>query len=218
MDTYEVLGLVPEIVAKHYCVRSPLKQLEEYHKHTYLHSVHVAFIASQIAAEFGLSSHRIESVAMGALLHDIGKLDVPLSILNKEGPLTDEELQFIQQHPLRSYERAGEAGVPMLPRLICLMHHYCINGEGYPIHFPEGVDSSRVPTEARIVTVADMYAAIVSPRPYKDSLEDIYALGELYKDVYNGRLDIRFVRSLDSLFRSRKLLININAYMGPELP
>ena len=71
--------------------------------------------------------------------------------------------------------------------------------------------------EARIVTVADIYAAIVSPRPYKESLEDIYAIGELYKEVYNGRTDLRFVRVLDQLFRSRKLLINMNAYMGNDI-
>lgn len=211
MNSFELLEVIIDAGKQPY-VQPVIRELQDYHLPTYLHSIHVAMVSAQIALEYGLNITRIKYIAEGALIHDAGKLDVPLSILNKPGKLTAEELEEIRKHPVNSYKRAKEMNAPLIPSLICLMHHYYLNGSGYPSSFPDEIDHSRIPTEARIVTTSDIFCAIVSPRSYKDSLENIYAIGEIYQGLARGKLDARFAKILDTLVQENRLLLNVGSF------
>lgn len=199
-----------------------LERLRTHQKNTYRHSIHVAGLSVQLGSLYGLSDNRLFDLAAGALLHDIGKLRIPVSIIYSPAALTPEERDFIKLHPLYSYNMLSESEIehPLIVDLICLMHHYKMNLSGYPNRddFPVEIDASRVPTEAQIVSVADMFDAMVSPRPYKEPFSGIEALGNLYMDAKKKELDLKIVTCLDRLFASNSIIFQLgitsdNGYM-----
>jgi HD-GYP domain-containing protein (c-di-GMP phosphodiesterase class II) len=117
----------------------------------------------------------MRTIRAAGLLHDIGKVGVPDSILNKKVPLVDEEWKPIKAHP--------ELGVEILRHVIDLVnclpaimhHHERYDGRGYPT----GLKGDKIPEEARILAVADAYDAMISPRPYRERLSSEKALNEL---------------------------------------
>lgn len=209
LNSFNTIDLVIQAYHRPF-VRSLLTNLADYHMPTYIHSLHVALIAVQMGSEHGFSDTDLLDLASGALLHDIGKIEIPLSILDKDGPLTDEEFAVIKMHPLISYQLLNEQSVAHahVIDLICLMHHLYLDDTGYPSgsEMPFGIDTSIIPAAARIVTISDIFGAIVSPRPYKYSLTNTYAMGELYK--LGDKVDAHFVKILDHLVAENRLLLN----------
>lgn len=196
-----------------------LEQLREKQRTTYRHSIHVAGLAIQIGCVYGLSDMRLLDMAAGALLHDIGKLKIPDSIIHSTSFLLPEERELIQMHPLYSYDMIASCKIehPLIVELICLMHHYKLNLTGYPSRddFPAEIDSSRIPKEVQIVSVADMYDAMVSPRSYKEPFNGTFALQNLYTDVKRNELDLKIVSCLDRLFENSSIVfqLGINGIM-----
>ena len=142
---------------------SELKTSDEY---TFKHSVDVATIAMIVAKQQGLSKNAIHEIGVSGLLHDIGKTKVPLSILNKPGRLNDQEFSIMKQHSVYGYQMIKDR--PEFSPAVCLgvlQHHEKINGKGYPM----GVDESKISPYARILSVADIYDALVTERPYKEA-------------------------------------------------
>lgn len=143
--------------------------------YTYGHSRKVSEYAVALAEMLKLPTDRVDTIRAGGLLHDIGKLGVPDSILTKAGPLDDDEWEPIKSHP--------ELGVEILKRVIDLVnclpailhHHEHYDGSGYP----KGLKGESIPLEARILSVADAYDAITSPRPYRAQLTSEQAIAEL---------------------------------------
>ncbi len=150
-------------------------------------------VAGLIAEELGCSRTRCGMIEMSAPLHDIGKIAIPDAILMKAGPLTDEETAIMRRHPRIGHEllsgsqnRFIQAGA-----LIALRHHERFDGSGYP----DGLVGEVIPLEARIVAVADVFDALISPRPYKLAWGIEASLGYLY--AQRGRLfDPRCVDAL----------------------
>ena len=145
------------------------------------HSQRVAEISTYIAYELGLSEQEIDVVHYGALLHDIGKIGVPETILNKKGRLTDDEFFAVKKHPV--------IGTTILRRIdflddalnIVRFHHEHFDGSGYP----EGLKGEDIPFMARIVCVADAWDAMTSNRSYRKALPFGEAIYELEKNVGN---------------------------------
>ncbi len=140
---------------------SALKTSDEY---TFKHSVDVATIAMIIAKKQGLSQEEIREIGVTGLLHDVGKTKVPLEILNKPGKLTDDEFAVMKQHSVFSYNIVKE-NKEFSPN-VCLgvlQHHEKINGRGYPL----GLNEKEISPYAKILSVADIYDALVTERPYK---------------------------------------------------
>ncbi len=143
--------------------------------YTYGHSKKVSEYAVAIAEALGLPQDRTITIQAAALLHDIGKIGVPDSILNKQVPLTEAEWEPIKEHP--------QLGVEILRHVIDLVnclpailhHHEHYNGTGYPTH----LEGDNIPLEARILAIADAYDAITSLRPYRKRLSSQEALAEL---------------------------------------
>ncbi|MFN4243119.1 MAG: HD domain-containing phosphohydrolase [Tepidisphaerales bacterium] len=132
-------------------------------------------LAERTARHLGFSEADAYDIGLAAVLHDVGKLHVPDSILSKPGPLTDDERRLMQQHTLWGQRILPDRPFFTRARLVARSHHENVDGSGYP----DGLSGGRIPVEARIVHVADVYDALVSPRVYKPAWPSDRAWAEL---------------------------------------
>jgi putative nucleotidyltransferase with HDIG domain len=140
-----------------------VKALDAKDKYTAGHSKNVEKIAALLCREFGLSESQTEMVRIAALLHDIGKIGVKEEVLNKPGKLTDEELSIIKEHPQKGYEILRDVPALKEASLWVKYHHEWYDGSGYP----DGIKGDEIPLEAQILSLADVFDALVSDRPYR---------------------------------------------------
>jgi len=159
------------------------------------HTRRVAMLAVEIGEQLGLSPTRLRSLAIGGLLHDIGKLSVPDSILQKPGPLDDDEFDVVKLHPERGRELLNELGGfdEAVTRLV-LDHHERLDGSGYP----RGLADAELDLATRILSVCDVYDALVSPRVYRAAWPREKALA-LLRDESHTAFDSRCVAALEQL-------------------
>ena len=135
----------------------------------------VTYLCESVANQLGLSDDEITPLLQAASLHDVGKAAIPDSILNKPGPLTDDEWDFMRRHTL-----IGERIVSAAPALseaarLVRASHERWDGNGYP----DGLAGKKIPLGARIISVCDAFDAMTSARPYRDAIEAAAALAEL---------------------------------------
>lgn len=158
-------------------------------------------IAQGVASAYQLTDETIEHIYLFAPLHDIGKIGIADHILLKQGPLTDTERAEMQTHVQKGEDIMlkviGDFGLEHLPdsqimRNIVACHHEMLDGSGYP----RGLKGEQVPIEARIVTVADIFDALTSLRPYKQPWPVAKAFEELDRMVASGKLDALCVQAL----------------------
>lgn len=164
-----------------------LKTSDEY---TFKHSVDVATISMILAKRQGLSRKEIYEIGICGLLHDVGKTKVPLEILNKPGRLDDEEFAIMKQHSVFGYRMIKDK--QEFSNNICLgvlQHHEKINGAGYPM----GVEGKQISPYARIISIADIYDALITERPYKQAFSKRDAV-EMIMSM-TGELDINAMKS-----------------------
>ncbi len=131
------------------------------------HSTSVSRYAEALARAVNLPETEVERIKIGALLHDVGKIGIPESVLKKPGKLDDEEWEIMKQHPTIGAEKVlapNEALRDLIP--IVKYHHERLDGKGYP----EQLKGDQIPLAARIVSVADAYHALVSDRPYRKGM------------------------------------------------
>jgi putative two-component system response regulator len=154
------------------------------------HADRVATYALTLADRLGVPAAEREVLRRGAILHDIGKIAVPDEILNKPGRLTPEEEEVIRQHPVQGVKVVD--GLDSLRDVIPLIrwHHERPDGGGYP----DGLASDDIPFLVRILSVADVYDALSSPRPYRGALAHEECLNILRKEAAEGGLDPELVR------------------------
>lgn len=142
------------------------------------HQQRVADLARAIATEMGLLEDQIDGIRMAGLVHDLGKISVPVEILNRPGFLNELEFKMINFHAQISYDILKEIEFPWPVARIVLMHHERIDGSGYP----DGLKGEEILLEARILAVADVVEAMCSPRPYRTGLGLDKALEEISKN------------------------------------
>lgn len=131
------------------------------------HSTSVSRYSEALARAINLPESEVERIKIGAMLHDVGKIGIPESVLKKPGKLTDEEWEIMKQHPVIGAEKVlepNEALRDLIP--IVKYHHERLDGKGYPEH----LKGNEIPLAARIVSVADAYHALVSDRPYRKGM------------------------------------------------
>ncbi len=157
-------------------------------------------IARELADEYGFDDQYVEHVFLFSPLHDLGKIGIPDKILLKPGRLNEEEYELMKSHAskgremidtlLKNYGLEGIGYIDML-RNIAMHHHEAYDGSGYP----EGLKADEIPIEARIVTVADVFDALTSQRPYKPAWENERAFQAL-RELSGTKLDARCVEVL----------------------
>ena len=147
-------------------VRAMVNAIDAKDSYTCGHSDRVAVIARILASELGLSEVECDRIYLTGLLHDIGKIGVPDSVLLKAGKLTDEEFDLIKKHPVIGYNVLSHLDeiAYVLPGV--LHHHESLDGRGYP----SGLRGIEIPLEARILAVADSFDAMTSNRPYRQGM------------------------------------------------
>lgn len=156
--------------------------------YTAAHSESVRRLSLNLAKSMGLPADRIFEISVAASLHDIGKVNVPLSILNKPDKLTNEEYDVIKMHPIHSFNMLEGFSSFGDIRDIALHHHERIDGRGYP----DGLTGDELSIGAKIVAVADTYDAITSTRSYRHALSHEYAIAEIQR-VSGSQLDSQVV-------------------------
>ncbi len=172
-------------------VRALMVRLAEKDEYTEGHTRRVATLAVLIGEELGLAPGRLRTLAIGGLLHDIGKLSVPDAILKKPGPLTEAEYEVIRRHPERGYRLLGElGGFSEAVRRLVRGHHERLDGSGYP----QGMSGDDLDLETRILGACDVYDALISPRVYRDAWTHEQAM-DLLRSEREG-FDMRCVSAL----------------------
>ena len=161
-------------------IQSLAAALELKDPYTRGHSERVSRYGGQIARTLGLGAAMVRSIELGGQLHDVGKIGVRESVLNKPGPLTREEYQHIMTHPLLGWRILH----PLLHHESSVLnvvrsHHERLDGSGVP----DGLSGDQIPLEARIISVADAYDAMMSRRPYRAGLLAADALAELRREA-----------------------------------
>jgi HD-GYP domain-containing protein (c-di-GMP phosphodiesterase class II) len=174
-------------------VRALMERLAAKDTSTEEHTRRVAMLAVVVGEQLGLSPNRLRSLAIGGLLHDIGKLSLPDAILQKPGSLDDHEYEIVKLHPQRGRELLNELGGfdETIERLV-LDHHERLDGSGYPRRL-RGEDLA---LETRILAVCDVYDALVSPRVYRPAWPQEEALA-LLRDDSGIAFDARCIEALE---------------------
>jgi putative nucleotidyltransferase with HDIG domain len=175
------------------------KSLEALDPGTAEHSRDVVALACDIGRASGFSRAGLTELAVAALLHDIGKIRVPDSILNKPGKLTPGEREVIAQHPIHGAETLTRiAGLEVVATLV-RYHHERWDGGGYP----DGLDGPRIPRASRIIAVCDAYSAMISDRPYRRAVSHTRALAEL-RACAGEQFDAEVVEHLEAVHARRE--------------
>jgi HD-GYP domain-containing protein (c-di-GMP phosphodiesterase class II) len=177
-------------------IRALATAIEAKDPYTRGHSERVAKISVSIAKGLELPEKEVQAIRIASILHDVGKIGTARSILMKPSPLNAEEFLEIRRHPQTSFEILSEIRFPY-PNVALLArdHHEWLDGTGYP----DGKREGQISMGARIIALADAFDAMVSDRPYRDSLPLLAALGEIrscLRSHYDPNVGRMFFRSL----------------------
>lgn len=150
--------------------------VQAHHSPTYCHSLMVAGLAGAFAGHLGWSKADCLEVVAGGLLHDIGKMRIPLTILDKADKLTEEERKIIDKHPQFGRDiLKPRLEVPFDIKKMAIQHHEYLDGTGYP----DGLKGDRISPKVRLMTICDIFTALTETRAYKDGLPVRAALGTM---------------------------------------
>ncbi len=159
--------------------------IRAYDDYTYSHSINVAVLSTMLGAVLGMGRQTLHELAMGALVHDLGKVFIDKRIINKESKLTLEEFEEVKRHSLAGYNYLAPSKViPPEAKTAVLTHHEQYNGNGYPA----GLSGEAIHLFGRIIAVVDVYDALVSDRPYRRALLPSDAI-EYIMSGYNTLFD-----------------------------
>lgn len=154
-----------------------MKNRDEY---TSIHCMNVCIMAVSFGRSIGMTKPELEVIGLGALLHDLGKMRVPLEILNKPGKLTEEEFKVMKTHPMEGFTMLEkQADLPLEVLDIVKHHHERRNGKGYP----SKLKGDEINNMTRMVAIVDVYDAITSDRCYHDAITPYDALKNMYEWV-----------------------------------
>ncbi|HLU60939.1 MAG TPA: HD-GYP domain-containing protein [Gammaproteobacteria bacterium] len=155
-----------------------LTQLKQAHEYTAQHSINVAVLSIAFAAHLGYGPEQLKLIGLGALLHDVGKMRIPPSILDKPGRLTAQEFEVIKRHPVEGYEIVkGTGDVPPQSLEIIRYHHERVSGRGYP----DGLRGDQISTAVLLTAICDVYDAITSDRVYHHGIPADQGLNAMYQ-------------------------------------
>ena len=199
LNAEDTLPLVEEISMS--VLRNPdallsLARMKNRDDYTYMHSVAVCALMVSLARQLGLDDKQTRQAGLAGLLHDIGKMMIPLEILNKPGKLTDVEFDVIKSHPAEGHKMLLKGvGIGDIAQDVCLHHHEKVDGSGYP----EKLANEQISLYAKMGAVCDVYDAITSDRPYKkgwEPAEAIRKMAEWSKGHFEPNIFEAFVKSV----------------------
>lgn len=174
-DNYKIIGCI-----------NLFKVADSY---TYTHSINVALLSTLIGKWMKYGKTVQDYLMLAGLLHDIGKMKIDKSILNKPDKLTDEEFEEIKQHPIYSYELLQDnTDIPLDVKVGILMHHERMDGSGYPY----GVYNENINDIGKVLAIADAYDAMISERPYQKKRSPFEVMQLMQTGIF-GKLDSKIL-------------------------
>lgn len=198
IDSEVCLPIVEEVASS--LARNPsafvsLARLKTKDDYTYMHSVAVCGLMVALGRHMGLPDDQVREAGLAGLLHDVGKMQMPLEVLNKPGALTDAEFSVMRSHPERGFELLKDgSNVPPSALDVCLHHHEKVDGTGYP----HKLAGDQISVLARMGAVCDVYDAITSTRPYKSAWDPAGSLQRMaqWKGQFDPVIFQAFVKSV----------------------
>lgn len=190
-----IVGEIASSLARNPSAFVSLARLKTKDDYTYMHSVAVCGLMVALARHMGLPDEQAREAGMAGLLHDVGKMQMPLEVLNKPGSLTDAEFAVMRSHPERGWELLKDgAKVPPAALDVCLHHHEKVDGTGYP----HKLAGDQISVMARMGAVCDVYDAITSTRPYKAAWDPAGSLQRMaqWKGQFDPIIFQAFVKSV----------------------
>ncbi|MEX2360757.1 MAG: HD-GYP domain-containing protein [Gammaproteobacteria bacterium] len=173
-----------------------LTSLKNVHEYTAQHCINVSVLSIVFGKHLGFTEDQLKLIGLGALLHDVGKMNTPPEILNKPGKLTPDEFEVIKRHPVDGYETMlGTGNVPDQSLQIIKYHHERLSGRGYP----DGLKGDQISTAVLMVAIADVYDAMTSERVYHQGMPAHDALKALYQIApgeFGKKLMEEFIRCI----------------------
>ncbi|WP_305987363.1 HD-GYP domain-containing protein [Roseibium sp. MMSF_3544] len=177
-----------------------LSAVHTHHSETYRHSLRVAGLAGMLAKQLGWDDEDCAEVVAGGLVHDIGKMRIPLTILDKKSKLTNEERALVDRHPVFGRDiLKSRLEVPADIKRMAIQHHEFLDGSGYP----NGLPGERIIPKVRLMTVCDIYTALTEERPYCESVPARSAIS-MMKDM-GAKLDQKMVTRLAEMMLGREM-------------
>lgn len=141
-------------------------EMDVFEGYTEMHARRVASLADSIASAFNIAPHDRFFLQQAALIHDLGEMDMARDYIISSGVLTLDERVDLQRHPVIGEQSTAKIGLSRAVQLIVRWHHEWWNGGGYP----DGLEGEQIPLAARVLRVADTYAALISPRPFRTEI------------------------------------------------
>lgn len=187
----DVVGKLQGHIRDHPKLRLYFGMLEQHDHYTYMHSINVALLGTLLGLELNYTPQQLQDLALGALLHDVGKMLIPQDILNKPGQLSQEEYALMKRHPLMGTSIMGEMVDNEEQLTAMLQHHERWQGQGYP----QGLVGEDIHPYAQIVAVADVFDALTSHRPYRPAFPPYHAV-ELIMKGEGSEFSPKVVRAL----------------------
>lgn len=173
-----------------------LMRLRKKDDYTFDHSVSVGVLLLAFSRSMGFDQETSRTIGLGGLLHDVGKMAVPLSILNKPGALSDAEFKKIQQHVILCQKiLSGAHNIPLPATQIAMEHHERFDGTGYP----HGLNGTDISLGGQMAAITDVFDALTSDRCYRNGIDQVEVLRKLYgwsHSHFNEGLVHRFIRCI----------------------
>lgn len=183
-----------------------LNCMQGYDDLTYVHSMNVALISNVMAGWLGMSEEDTKILTLAGLLHDIGKVKIPVEIVSKPGKLTDEEYNIIKSHPQLGYEILKDKKIDERIKRAALMHHERCDGRGYP----NRLNGDDIDDMAKIIAIADVYDAMTADRCYRKGLCPYTVIEhfENEKSVYEVKYLMAFLERIANTYISNEALLS----------
>lgn len=174
---------------------------------TYVHCLNVGLICNVFAKWLGLPQEQIELATQCGILHDIGKLKIPESIIKKPAKLTDEEYKTIKSHPLEGYKILFPSDIDNHIKKACLQHHEKADGSGYPM----GITNDQMDFYSRMVCIADVYEAMTAVRVYRGSLSPFQVIDAFEREglqKYDTKMIMTFLENISSTYMLNRVRLS----------
>lgn len=187
----DVSSMLLDVTHNSSAVNISLNSLKVSDDYTFKHCVDVATMGILVAQKLNLSQKDIEDIALAGILHDLGKTQISNEILNKPGKLTNDEFKTIQQHPVYGYDIIrNNKDLSEFAKTGILLHHEKVDGTGYPLK----LTSEKISLSGKLLTVVDVYDALVTKRPYRDGIIEPATAIEMMLGMSN-QFDIEILRT-----------------------
>lgn len=190
-----------------YALMDILSNIRYFDDATYAHSLNVALLANILGRWLHYDEDQLKLLTVAGLLHDIGKVLIPVEIIQKPGRLTKEEFDIIKQHPYKGYRLLQEKNVDERIAQVALMHHEKCDGSGYPI----GLHGDKINELAKLITIVDIYEAMTANRCYHEGICPFDVI-RMYEDDGYQRYDpkylIPFLQGISDTYLHNTVLLN----------